>query len=207
LKKLFVLSIVIFVALAACSQKQEAQTPAATTSGSIFETAGGNVTLDGESVTLAGMTFTPPSIWIDKGPRGMRKADYALAPVEGESDTASVTVFYFGPQGGGDVEANINRWIGQMAQEEGKAPAAVRDQLTVDGMSVQTVEVQGTYNASMGGGMMGGQTVAKPGYRLIGAVVTAPQGNVFFKLTGPDKTALAMSEGLVAMIKGVRRAQ
>ncbi|RME29092.1 MAG: hypothetical protein D6800_03060 [Candidatus Zixiibacteriota bacterium] len=118
-----------------------------------------------------------------------------------------MTVFYFGPQGGGAVEANITRWIGQMAPQDGKPPAAVRDQFTVDGMAVQTVEVQGTYNASMGGGMMGGQTVPKPGYRLIGAVVTAPEGNVFFKLTGPDKTAMAMSEGFVAMIKGAHKAK
>ena len=33
-----------------------------------------------------------------------------------------------------------------------------------------------------------------------GAIVEAPGGNVFFKLTGPDKTAKIMIEAFIAMI-------
>ena len=42
----------------------------------------------------------------------------------------------------------------------------------------------------MGGPMKGEKTV-KPGYRLLGAIVEGPGGNVFLKFTGPAKTIAA----------------
>jgi hypothetical protein len=51
-------------------------------------------------------------------------------------------------------------------------------------MKITTVDVSGAYT-----GMAMGQTGApKPGYRLLGAIVEAPQGSIFFKFTGPAKT-------------------
>jgi hypothetical protein len=61
--------------------------------------------------------------------------------------------------------------------------------------------VEGTY-LNPGGGMMTSQG-KKPGYRLLGAIVEAPQGRVFFKMTGPAATvaaARAAFDGLVASI-------
>jgi hypothetical protein len=201
-----VLPTALFVGLSLTACGTEQQIADAKKGTSVFATAE-SVSIDGTPVTLAGVTFAPPANWIDMGPSGMRKANYAFGPVSGTAEAANVAVFYFGPDQGGSVEANLSRWVGQMATPEGGSvqDIAIMDELTVDGMTVSTVEVAGSYNASMGG-PMGGHTDAKEGFLLIGAVVQGPEGNVFFKLTGPELSATAMSQGFVAMIKGVKRA-
>ena len=59
--------------------------------------------------TIAGVTYTVPSKWLDIGPTGMRQAQYRLGPVDGDSAEGEVNVFYFGPTSGGGVEANLSR--------------------------------------------------------------------------------------------------
>ncbi len=165
------------------------------------------VELGGTPVTLAGITFTPPTVWKDMGPSGMRKADYAYGPAEDDIDSATVTTFYFGPSGGGGIQANIDRWIGQMTLPEGADPATAitREESTVNGMSVHTVQLAGTYNVSMGGPMMGGKKTPKEGYFMSAVVLVAPEGNVFFKLTGPKQTAAEMSVAFQAMLAGITK--
>lgn len=163
--------------------------------------------LNGTPMTLAGVTFTPPAEWADQGPSGMRKASYAFGPLEGDTDSATVTVFYFGEGMGGDVDANIKRWIGQMSDHAtgGACSDVQKKELEVAGMPVHAVSVMGDYSASMGGPMMGGDKTVKPGYYMSAVVLEGPQGNVFFKLTGPDKTARAMNDGFMAMLAQVQR--
>ncbi len=152
--------------------------------------------------TIAGATFTPSAGWQDLGANGMRKAQYQLAPAEGDSDPAEIDVFYFGAGQGGDVDANLARWTGQVAAASGEEPE--RSSFSVDGMDAHVVSIDGTYKGGMGPAVGGG--TAKDGYRLVGVVLGAPDGNVFFKLTGPVATAKAMEAGLMAMVKGARRA-
>jgi len=130
----------------------------------------------------------------------MRQAQFRLAPIAGDHQAAEVNVFYFGPASGGGVEANLQRWVGQI--ENGTEP--VRDRFTAGGMTGHTVALDGSYKA---GGMRpmgddGGG--AKPGYRLVGVVLEGPRGSLFFKLTGPEATARAMEEGLMAMVQDAR---
>jgi hypothetical protein len=71
----------------------------------------------------------------------------------------------------------------------------------VGGIAATLVDVEGTY-LNPGGGMMQSRG-EKPDYRLLGAIVEAPQGNVFFKLTGPQATiadAKAAFDSLIGSI-------
>jgi hypothetical protein len=45
----------------------------------------------------------------------------------------------------------------------------------------------------------------KPGYRLIGAIVEAPEGMVFFKLTGPAKTVQAAKPAFDKMLQSISK--
>jgi hypothetical protein len=153
-------------------------------------------------VTIAGVTFTPPARWNDLGADGMRQAQFRLPPVDGDPAAAEVNVFYFGPSSGGGVEANLQRWIGQMVPAEGAEP--VRSDFTADGMAGHVVALDGGYRAG-GGRPMGGGGETLPGYRLVGVVLEGPQGSVFFKLTGPEATARAMETDLLPMVEGARR--
>lgn len=156
---------------------------------------------------IAGVAYTPPAAWQDLGPSNMRVAQYRLPPVAGDSAPAEVNVFYFGPASGGGVDANLQRWIGQMVMPDGGDPAAAaqRSAFTADGMAGHIVTLDGTYKSG-GGPMMGGETKLLEGYRLVGVVLEGPEGSLFFKLTGPVATAKAMEAQLLPMMQGAKKA-
>ena len=124
----------------------------------------------------------------------MRLAQAAIPGPEGAADFA---VFYFGPGGGGPVEANIDRWVGQM---EG-AGQAEPEMFETNGYKVTWVDVKGTMKPSQ---MGMGPATAIPEARLYGAVVEGPGGPWFFKAQGPDSTLAPQRDAFVAMLKSVR---
>ena len=133
----------------------------------------------------------------------MRKAQYALPKAEGDSEDGELTVFYFGLGQGGSVEANIDRWIGQISQPDNssskdKAKIVKKEVL---GLPVTQVDVSGTYSAGM---MSPGPP--RPGYRLMGAVVETPEGPWFFKLVGPQKTIAKWAPSFDFFVGSFRKA-
>src|SRR6476659_7008396 len=129
----------------------------------------------------AGVQWTVPPSWKPQAERPMRVATYDVPAAPG-SQPGECGVFYFGQGQGGSVEENFTRWTKQF---EG-AGAAKRGEKTVHGLRVHTIDISGTYLAS-GGPMMQSQG-KKPGYWLLGGIVEAPQGLVFFKCIGPAAT-------------------
>ena len=45
----------------------------------------------------------------------------------------------------------------------------------------------------------------QPNYRLLGAIVQAPQGNVFYKFTGPSKVVAANQGKFDGMLSSIKR--
>jgi hypothetical protein len=91
------------------------------------------------------------------------------------------------------------RWAKQF---EG-APKPASRTTQVAGLRVTRAEVAGTYLAP--GGPMMQSTGKKTGYRLLGAIVEAPGGNVFFKLTGPAATIAAAQADFDALVGSIRK--
>lgn len=196
------IAFTLLLALPGCSgESKKAE------SGADLNTAAAKVALDGTPVGIAGITFTPPSLWKDLGPTGMRQANYCYGPLEGEKDSATVALFFFGT-GGGGIGDNIERWIGQMSLPDGGDPHAVarREEFEVQGMKAHLVELAGIYNASMGG-PMSGPSIPKENYYMMAIVLEAPEGNLFFKLTGPEKTARGMAGTFRTAIENIRKGQ
>lgn len=131
----------------------------------------------------------------------MRAAEYA---VEGDSQ-AELSVFYFGPGQGGEVDANITRWLGQITQADGSdtAQKQKRSQTTSSGIAVTIVEAQGTYAGGMG---MPGAHASEPisDAILLGAIASGPQGPVFFKLVGPGAAIERARPAFKALIESLR---
>jgi hypothetical protein len=132
----------------------------------------------------------------------MRLATYTLAP------GAECVFYFFGAGQGGSVEANLDRWVGQFLQADGKPSktAAKIAKKTIHGWPVTTVDVSGAYTG-MGGPMAQSGAPAVPGYRMLAAIVEGPKGSVFIKCTGPAKTIdanQAAFEKLVASLGPVR---
>ena len=68
-----------------------------------------------------------------------------------------------------------------------------------------TIDVSGAYSGM--GGPMAGASRAVPGYRLLGAIIEAPGGNVFIKLTGPAKTIAANQQKFELLLASFQRAR
>ncbi|HYO55941.1 hypothetical protein [Archangium sp.] len=152
-----------------------------------------------------GLTWTPPTGWETQGARPMRVATYRVAPAKGDTDAAELAIFYFGAGQGGAVDANVKRWLGQFQKADG-TPVTDKDarskKETLNGFSVTTLDVKGTYN---GGGPMMGPSTPKPGYRLLGAIVEGPEGPLFFKLTGPERTVASAEKGFRKLLESVKQ--
>ena len=140
--------------------------------------------LHGESV--AGLKWTAPAGWKIEGSRPMRAATYTVPKAPGDTDDAECVVYFFGQGSGGSVEANMERWKGQILKADGKPADAQIVKRDVHGLPVTIIDSTGTYTG-MGGPLAPGETV-KPRYRMVGAVIENPGGNIFLKFTGPVKT-------------------
>ena len=138
--------------------------------------------------SAAGVRWTAPSGWTSEGARPMRAATYTVAASPGDSTSAECGVYFFGEGQGGSVDANVERWKGQFRDGNDQPATAAIAKRTSHGLTITTIDVSGTYSGM--GGPMGGHAPV-PGYRLLGAIVEGPQGNVFIKFTGPVKTIAA----------------
>ena len=138
--------------------------------------------------SAAGVRWTAPGGWTNEGARPMRAATYVIAPTSGDKASAECGVYFFGAGQGGTVEANVERWKGQFKGPDGKPALAKLAKRTVHGLAITTIDVSGEYSG-MGGPMAAARGVAD--YRLMGAIVEGPGGNLFVKFTGPAKTIAA----------------
>jgi hypothetical protein len=149
------------------------------------------------------LQFKTPDGWISEQPSSnMRVAQYRLP---GDAGDASLVVFFFGPGQGGPVEANLDRWIGQMKQPDGSSSKekAKTETTTINGMKVTLLDVAGTYSA---GDMTGGAGTPqdKPNSRMRAGVFETSKGAYYVKLVGPEKTIERWDKAYMAFIKSAQ---
>ena len=141
---------------------------------------------------LAQLNFTAPSSWQTRPAAStMRVAEFVVPKAAGDAEDAELIVYFFGASSGGGVDANVDRWIGQMQQPDGSASKdkARREAQTINGLKVTTVDLTGTYVAEVRPGAA--EHYNKPNFRLRAAVVETPRGPYYIKMTGPAKTMAA----------------
>ncbi len=137
--------------------------------------------LQGESA--AGVQWKAPSGWVSEPPRPMRAATYDIPGPRDSPEHSQCVVYFFGANQGGTVEANLTRWKSQMLGSDGKEAAAKVQTRTIHGLRMTTIDTSGTYTG-MGGPMAATPVKPAPGYRLLGAIVEAPGGELFIKFAG-----------------------
>ena len=150
------------------------------------------------AASAGGIAWKVPARWTAGAGSAMRVATYAVPAAKG-AEKGECAVFFFGSGQGGGVDDNVARWGKQF---EG-TPKPERSIQTVAGLHVTRAAVAGTYLAP--GGPMMQSTGKKAGYRLLGAIVEAPGGNVFFKLTGPAATVAAAQADFDALVASLRK--
>jgi hypothetical protein len=155
--------------------------------------------------SAAGLRWNAPAGWQkEPGARPMRVETYSVLPAPDEHTKAECAIYYFGPKEGGSVDANIERWRGQFRAPDGGLPHANVQKWKVHGLTATTIDVSGDYSGM--GGPMAQQKTIEHNYRLLGAVVEGPEGNVFIKFAGPAKTVAANQQKFDQMLESFQKA-
>lgn len=156
------------------------------------------------TVFVAGITFTAAEGWKPvTTTSSMRVAQFTLPRAAGDTADAELVVYYFGGSGG-TIDANIERWVGQMQQPDGKPSSALsrRQSRAINGLNVTLVDVSGTYVAEVTPGSP--QRHNSPNFRLRAAVIETSNGPYFIKLTGPAKTIGAAEKAYEQFLLSVK---
>jgi hypothetical protein len=132
----------------------------------------------------SGLKWTAPADWEAKPLSAMRKGSFRVKAAGGEADV-SITAF---PGATGGLEANLNRWRGQVGLEP-LAPEqvlATAEKFESNGLQFWVVD----YKGSAG--------------HMLGTVVPFGGNSWFFKLTGPDATVVATKPAFVEFLHTVK---
>lgn len=149
--------------------------------------------------TVAGIRWTKPVHWEQQGERAMRVTTYSVPAAKEDKEGGECAVFYFGSGQGGNVDDNINRWISQF-EAGGKHSRSSKE---INGLKVTLVQISGAY-LSPSGPMME-SAGKKEHYKLLGAIVGAPEGSVFFKFVGPEKTVASAEKEFDGLINSIAK--
>ena len=158
----------------------------------------------GAAVGQPALHYEAPDDWIEQSSESpMRVTEFRLPRVPGDSEDAELVVFYFGGSGG-SVEANLQRWIGQMEQPDGRSSFEVASTtgFEANGLVVTLLDVPGSYVAAVSPGSA--TRLSKPNFRLMAAVVETPVGPYFFKLLGPARTVARWDSRFAEFLRSVR---
>ena len=126
--------------------------------------------------------------------------EFSVPAAEGDEQTGRLTVM----SAGGTVEANLDRWYAQFSQPDGSSTRnrAKVEKKAVAGHEVHFVNIAGTYDDKPA--PFAAQGVARENYRMLGAIVVLPEGNVYFKFYGPRQTIADNQEAFRKMIEEMK---
>lgn len=183
--------------MGACD-RPAAPAPAASKAPAVAETPASPRTPGRPLVSAGPVSFEVPEGWRETAPSNpMRAAELHVESDPPDPDRVCVVAI---SMAGGSVEANIARWASQVTGADGQPATPERSTRQIAGLSVHTVELVGTYmeGAAMGGGS------PRPDWMMRGAIIEAPSGQVFVKMTGPVEPMRAAAEGWTSLIDGLR---
>lgn len=151
-------------------------------------------------IDVGAIAFEMPDNWQAEAPRSSMRRAQLSAP--GSAGPAELIVYYFGEQGAGSAQANIERWIGQFSNADGSAISDPEQSSSqVAGLDVTKVEVAGQYSGGMGPAGQAQPTQADQ--RLIAAIVETPGGPYYLKLLGPDATVKENTAAFDALLGSI----
>lgn len=148
----------------------------------------------GTPINAEGLGFTLPAGWTPEQPSSSMRIGQAVIP--GSGGDGQLTVFFFGPGGGGGAEANISRWV---AQVDAGGADPQRESFAAGDLNVTWIDTSGTLKRSTIGSF---PTEDMPDYRLFGAVVEGTGGPWFLKAVGPQATMAEQRDAFLDMLRG-----
>ena len=150
------------------------------------------------AVKLKSLTLNIPESWEEsKSSSNMRLGTYSIPAAEGKEEKGELAIYNFGP-GGGSVDDNLERWVGQFAAD-GREVRLTKG--SANDHEYYIADISGTYNMPIGPPIRQ-QTKASPGYRMLGVILLLKDGVYFLKMTGEDETIKAQADALRASFGG-----
>jgi hypothetical protein len=155
------------------------------------------VAADAVPVEAAGLRFVVPKDWERVHPTSpVLAAQFRLPPAGRKLDAGELLLVR--------IEAPhvdlVRTWYAEFGYADAR-PAPTRR--TVHGLTVETVDVQGTYTPAMGPM----PRVPRPGWRLLGAVVRGQGPPWYVHAVGPAATIEKARAGFDALIESVEAAR
>ena len=147
----------------------------------------------GEKVKIRDITLSVPKEWKQKPPSNrLRLAQFDVPAAEEGADPAELVVYSFGGDGG-EISANITRWIGQFKKEG-------RQVKLTEGSSDQgkyvLVDIRGTYKQPIGPPILRKTKLVKDARMLAVILQVDGKGNYFLKMAGNEKTVSKQAKAL-----------
>jgi hypothetical protein len=160
---------------------------------------------DATPIAIPGGKMVVPAGWERVEPKSrIIEHEFMVPGASVEAPAGRVTMM----SAGGDIEQNVERWIGQFEPAAGsdKPVEAVREEFDVSGLKIYFVELKGTFKESMGGGPFApGKVVPRENYQMLGAIIVDEKGGKYFlKLTGPQDVVGGQREAFLEMLKGIQ---
>lgn len=155
-------------------------------------------------VGLGPFSLVAPKGWTAKPvTSNMRAADFAL-PAAKPGDDAELIVYFFGDHGAGSVDDNLDRWLGQFEQADGKKSRDVAkiEKTKFAGQDATYVSVAGHFQAQAMPGAT--QAIDTPNAALLAAIIDSPAGPYYFKLVGARPTVDAQAAAFRAMLESLK---
>lgn len=150
------------------------------------------------ALKVGSLTFTAPAAWQARPePRPMSAGGFTIPGKDGAA-AVEADFYHFGGGQGGDIESNMKRWQSQfVAGDDGKVAAPEREELTINGRKVHYILLKGTF---LSGPAMSPKKTPVPGSAMIGAIIEHDDGNIFLKVTGPEKSVVAAKEDVRKLV-------
>jgi hypothetical protein len=162
-----------------------------------------DIELAGHGFPVGNLEFTVPAKWkIEPVQSPARGGQWRVPPPKPDGEGGQVVAFYFGPGIGGSPTENVEAWIGTMFNAEGHPAAAEVKHRVAGGLKITQVVILGTYNQIVT--LPGIPPAPKAGYGLVGTVIENPQGNIYWRLTGPEALVTASLGLFNKMIDSVK---
>lgn len=159
-----------------------------------------------ETLALRGVELQVPKRWRARASESaMRIAQYDVAGAAAGMESGEFTVFHFGPDQGGSVQANATRWISQFTADPGeRTPLALFGQGKVGDATVTRLALKGTWAQPS---MVPGSAAPPPrGEFGMDALIVegGPQGPLFLRLTGPFPLVAGEDKVIEAMAATIK---
>ncbi|MFO0809229.1 MAG: hypothetical protein U0746_11430 [Gemmataceae bacterium] len=140
-----------------------------------------------DDVTIDGLKSKTPDSWKKaETTSNMQHAAFDLPKADGDKDATKLVVYFFGPGGGGGIDANLTRWKGQFKNPEEKN--VKKEEMKVKDVKATYYDITGTYLEKNPPFAPNAKITEKPDYRALNVIFESPKGPYFFRVIGPAKS-------------------